>query len=65
MVVGYRKVALLQLDYSKFLSNVFWTFLGGVYDQILCMNYKFDKFFERVNYTVPEHVSLEKVNKNS
>ena len=68
MAVHYRKVTLFQRDYSKFfetrflddLKNFFWE---DLYDENLSINYKFDKFFDRVNYTVQEHVPLKKVKK--
>ena len=67
--MDYRKVALFQHDYSKFSEERFlddfkklsWE---DLYDENLNINYKFDKFFDRVNYTVHDHVPLKKVNKN-
>ena len=66
--MDYRKVALFECDYSKFSEERFlddfkklsWE---DLYDENLNINYKFDKFFDRVNYTVQEHVPLKKVNK--
>ena len=59
-----RKVALFQHDYSKFSEERFlddfkklsWE---DLYDENLNINYKFDKFFGRVNYTVHDHVPLK------
>ena len=60
-------VALFQHDYSKFSEEHFLDdfrklFWEDFYDENLNINYKFDKFFDRVNYTVQEHVPLKKVN---
>ena len=68
MAVDHRKVALFQCDYSKFseqhISDDFRKLsLQDLYDKNLSISYKFDKFFHRVNYTVQEHVSFKKVNK--
>ena len=41
-------------------KKLFWE---DLYDENLRINYKFDKSFEKVNYTVQEHVPLKKVNK--
>ena len=68
IAMDYRKVALFQRDYSKFSEERFlddfkklsWE---DLYDENLNVNYKFDKFFDRVNYTVQEHVPLKKVYK--
>ena len=68
IAMDYRKVALFQRNYSKFseerflddFKKLFWE---DLHDENLNINYKFDKFFDRVNYTVQEHVPLKKVNK--
>ena len=68
IAMDYRKVALFQHDYSKFSEERFLDdfkklSLEDLYDENLNINYKFDKFFDRVNYTVQEHVPLKKVNR--
>ena len=68
IAMDYRKVALFQHDYSKFSEERFlddfkklsWE---DLYDENLNINYKFEKFVDRVNYTVQEHAPLKKVNK--
>ena len=65
MAVDYRKVALFQRDYSKFSEERFLDdfkkrFWEDRYDENLSINHKFDKFFDRVNYTVQEHVPSRK-----
>ena len=70
IAMDHRKVALFQPDYSKFSEERFlddfkklsWE---DLYDENLNINYRFDKFFDRVNYTVQEHVPLKKVNKKT
>ena len=66
--MDYRKVALFQRDYSNFseervlddFKKLSWE---DLFDENLNINYKFDKFFDIVNYIVQEHVPLRKVNK--
>ena len=67
MAVDCRKVALFQRNYSKFSEERFLDDFKNswedLYDENLSINYKFDKLFDRNNYTVQEHVPLKKVNK--
>ena len=57
MAVDHPKVALFQCDYSKFseqhiLDDFRKLSFEDLYDRNLSISYKFDKFFDRVNYTV-------------